>query len=78
MLVFKKLLKWLKAEFNQMHFLILFGYLCLAFWVVFLDDEITQTAYGFLLKLFFEMTGILGIGELLKRLFPQFDWEKKD
>ena len=72
------ILKWLKNEFDQMSFFILILYLLLAFWVVFIDTEITDGFLDLLIKLFFEMTGILAIVELLKRLFPNFNWEKKE
>lgn len=70
-------LKWLKKEFHQMSFYVLLCYLFLAFWVVFIEVSI-QGLIGLLTKLFFEMTGILAIVELLKRLFPNINWEDKE
>lgn len=73
-----KVIKWLKDEFDQMSFFILILYLLLAFWVVFIDSEITRGFLGLFINLFFEMTGILAVVELLKRLFPNFNWENKE
>ena len=73
-----KIIKWLKDEFDQMSFFILILYLLLAFWVVFIDTEVTRGFLGLFINLFFEMTGILAIAELLKRLFPNFNWENKE
>lgn len=73
-----KVLKWLKDEFNQMSFFVLILYLLLAFWVVFIDAEVTRGFLGLFINLFFEMTGILAIVELLQRLFPNFNWENKE
>lgn len=72
------ILKWLKDEFNQMSFFMLILYLLLAFWVVFIDAEVIGSFLDLLIKLFFEMTGVLAIVELLKRLFPNFNWEKEE
>lgn len=72
-----KVLKWLKDEFDRMSFFILVLYLLLAFWIVFIDTVITASFLDLLIKLFFEMTGVLAIAELLKRLFPNFNWENK-
>ena len=73
-----KVLKWLKDEFDQMSFFILILYLLLAFWIVFIDAEVIKGFLGLFINLFFEMTGILAIAELLKRLFPNFNWENKE
>lgn len=73
-----KVLKWLKDEFDRMSFFILVLYLLLAFWIVFIDTVITASFLDLLIKLFFEMTGVLAIAELLKRLFPNFNWENKE
>ena len=73
-----KVLKWLKDEFDRMSFFILVFYLLLAFWIVFIDTVITGSFLDLLIKLFFEMTGVLAIAELLKRLFPNFNWENKE
>ena len=73
-----KVLKWLKDEFDRMSFFILVLYLLLAFWIVFIDTVITASFLDLLIKLFFEMTGVLAIVELLKRLFPNFNWENKE
>ena len=75
---FNKVLKWLKNEFDQMSFFILILYLLLAFWIVFVETIITGSFLDLLIKLFFETTGILAIVELLKRLFPNFNWENKE
>lgn len=74
----KKVIKWLKDEFDQMSFFILILYLLLAFWVVFIDTEITRGFLGLSINIFFEMTGIFAIAELLKRLFPHFNWDNKE
>ena len=75
---FNKVLKWLKDEFDQMSFFILILYHLLAFWIVFIETIITGSFLDLLIKLFFEMTGVLAIVELLKRLFPNFNWENKE
>ena len=72
------ILKWLKDEFDQMSFFMLILYLLLAFWVVFIDTTFTGSFAALLINLFFEMTGVLAIAELLKRLFPNFNWENKE
>ena len=68
---------WLKQELNRMRFFTLLGYLLLAVWVVFVDADLTGTFFDVLFKLFFEMTGILAIVEVLKRVFPNFTWDDK-
>ena len=73
-----KVLKWFKDEFDQMSFFILILYLLLAFWIVFIDAEVIKGFLGLFINLFFEMTGILAIVELLKRLFPNFNRENKE
>lgn len=72
------ILKWLKDEFDRMSFFMLILYLLLAFWVVFIDTTFTGSFAALLINLFFEMTGVLAIAELLKRLFPNFNWENKE
>jgi|GEM_PF-3292863 hypothetical protein len=72
---FNKVLKWLRKEFDQMSFSFLLVYLFLAFWVVFVDAAITQSFFDLVIRVFFEMTGILAVVEMLKRLFPHFKWE---
>lgn len=71
-------LLWLKQELNRMRFFTLLGYLLLAVWIVFVDADITGTFFDVLFKLFFEMTGILAIVEVLKRVFPNFTWDDKN
>ena len=73
-----KVLKWLKDEFDQMSFFMLLLYLLLAFWVVFIDTTFKGSFVALLISLFFEMTGVLAIAELLKRLFPNFNWENEE
>jgi hypothetical protein len=46
--------------------------------MVFIDTEVTIGFLGLFINLFFEMTGILAIVELLQRLFPNFNWENKE
>lgn len=72
------ILKWLREEFDQMSFYTLILYLLLAFWVVFIETDITGSFLDLLINLFFEMTGVLAVVELLKRLFPNFNWENKE
>lgn len=72
------ILKWLREEFDQMSFYTLILYLLLAFWVVFIETVITGSFLDLLINLFFEMTGVLAVVELLKRLFPNFNWENKE
>jgi len=76
MVKLNRILTWLKKEFDQMSFYSLMGYLFVAFYVVFIETEITNSFFDALINVFFEMTGILALIELLKRLFPNFDWDK--
>ena len=62
-----------------MSFYMLLVYLFLAFWVVFIDAVITNSFLDYPIKLFFELSGVYAVIELLKRLFPNIQWEgKKD
>lgn len=76
MVKLNRFLTWLKKEFDQMSFYTLMGYLFVASWIVFIEAEITNSFFDVFINLFFEMTGILALIELLKRLFPNFDWDK--
>lgn len=73
-----QLLLWIKQELNKMHFFTLIGYLFLSFWVIFIDSDITGSYLDILFKLIFEITGILAVIELLKRLFPNVTFEDQN